>query len=258
MSSQHNLVMLAGDHPSTYVIYNFLQTAGMKPRVLILEQPPGKIRLLARRAKRIGAVTALGQGLFVALAAPILRLEARGRIRTIIRENDLDLTPPPSRFIERVSSVNAPQTIGVLREIQPKVVVVNATRIISRTVLECVPATFINMHAGITPAYRGVHGAYWALVNSDPQGCGVTVHLVDPGIDSGPIISQARIHPTPQDNFASYPWLQLAAGLPLLKNAVQAALNDQLQTSTPTGPSKLWYHPSLWEYLLVRLRRGIR
>ena len=41
------------------------------------------------------------------------------------------------------------------------------------------------MHAGITPQYRGVHGGYWAVVNNDPEHCGVTIHFVDKGIDTG-------------------------------------------------------------------------
>ena len=51
--------------------------------------------------------------------------------------------------------------------------------------LEAVPAVFLNTLAGITPSYRGVHGAYWALVQRQPDACGVTVHLVDAGIDTG-------------------------------------------------------------------------
>jgi methionyl-tRNA formyltransferase len=36
---------------------------------------------------------------------------------------------------------------------------------------------FVNIHVGITPKYRGVHGTYWALVNNDVENSGVTVHL---------------------------------------------------------------------------------
>ena len=107
------------------------------------------------------------------------------------------------------------------------VVVVNGTRIIARRVLEASDAVFINTHCGITPEYRGVHGGYWALYRSDPENCGVTVHLVDPGIDTGGILAQQRIEPGPHDNFVTYPYLQLAAGLPLLVEAVGSALEGR-------------------------------
>ncbi len=72
-------------------------------------------------------------------------------------------------------------------------VLVVGTRIISRKVLVAVAAPFINYHDGITPKYRGIHGGYWASAQSDLANFGVTVHLVDPGIDTGEVLYQARL-----------------------------------------------------------------
>jgi methionyl-tRNA formyltransferase len=104
------------------------------------------------------------------------------------------------------------------------------------------------MHAGITPKYRGVHGVYWALANKDPQNCGVTVHLVDAGIDTGAIISQKNITVNPQDNFVTYPLLQLAEGIPLMKKAIEDILSNRLVIQPATGESRLWHHPTIWQY----------
>ena len=109
-------------------------------------------------------------------------------------------------------------------------VVVSGTRIIAARVLNCVPAVFINMHAGITPLYRGVHGGYWALVERNVDACGVTVHEVDTGVDTGRILGQTRITPNGEDNFVTYGFLQQAAGLPLLKRAIRDACDGQLQS----------------------------
>ena len=91
----------------------------------------------------------------------------------------------PKQIIRRVRSVNNNDTINLLRDINPNAVVVNGTRIISKKVLSCIDAPFINTHLGITLKYRGVHGGYWALANGDPDNYGVTVHLIDVGIDTG-------------------------------------------------------------------------
>jgi methionyl-tRNA formyltransferase len=138
------------------------------------------------------------------------------------------------------------------------VVVVAGTRIIHASVLDAVPATFLNLHAGMTPRYRGVHGGYWALAQGDPEHCGVTVHEVDRGVDTGDVVAQARIAPTERDSFATYPLLQLAAGAPLLVDAVRAALGDRLASRPAEGPSRQWYHPTLWSYLWTRARTGVR
>ena len=116
--------------------------------------------------------------------------------------------------------------------------------------LRCIPAIFINMHAGITPLYRGVHGGYWALAREDPCNCGVSVHLVDEGIDTGSVLGQSLIEPTDADNFVTYGFLQLGAGIPLLMNAVRQALNGQVTTiKSPEGPSRFWSHPTLCSYI---------
>src|SRR5262249_19038049 len=152
------------------------------------------------------------------------RRQSEARIAELKSSLALDDAPiDPARLVQ-VNSANDPETESVLQELKPKVVVVNGTRILSRRLLSSVPAKFINTHAGITPSYRGVHGGYWALVKKDPDACGVTVHLVDEGIDTGLVLGQELIRPTDRDNFVTYPYLQLAAALPLLQTAVRAAL----------------------------------
>jgi folate-dependent phosphoribosylglycinamide formyltransferase PurN len=164
--------------------------------------------------------------------------------------------PPPEPL--RVTSANAPETLEALRDLKPDVIVVNGTRILSRALLGGAPAPFINMHAGITPLYRGVHGGYWALAQGDPANCGVTVHLVDPGVDTGEVLYQARVQPTPRDSYFTYPYLQLAAGVPLLLRAVEDALQGRLAPMRAQGSSAQWSHPGLTGYLWRRLARGVR
>jgi methionyl-tRNA formyltransferase len=126
-------------------------------------------------------------------------------------------------------------------------------------VLNCVPAVFINIHAGITPMYRGVHGGYWALVEHNKEACGVTIHEVDTGVDTGRILGQTRISPNGVDNFATYGFLQLAAGLPLLKRAIRDACEGRLQpVAGPGGESRLWTHPTLGEYIYHRVKSGVK
>ncbi len=51
----------------------------------------------------------------------------------------------------------------------------------------------LNAHMGLLPDYRGVHVAEWAGFNGDPVGC--TVHLIDPGIDTGDILCTRIVDP---------------------------------------------------------------
>lgn len=223
---------------------------------VILEDAEPRYRFLARRTRRYGLSKAFGQALFVALAVPLLEREARARIAEITSTHGLRDDAIPDERVLSVRSANSPECIEALRALAPATVIVNGTRILSRELLECVNARFLNIHCGITPRYRGVHGGYWALVEDDRAHCGVTVHEVDVGIDTGRVVAQARIEPTATDNFASYPLLQIAAALPLFR----AALRSEIPIAVPSAgkPSKLWPHPTLTEYVRARYQRGIR
>lgn len=252
------VVMLTGDGESTRIVFHALERAVGVDRVIV-ERPVPTKQLLKRRAQKLGYATVAGQILFKLVIEKELQLRSRRRAREIKKELDLDDAPLPSDKRLDVPSVNAEETIAALRALSPKVVVVNGTRIIAKRVLEAIDAPFVNTHAGITPLYRGVHGGYWALANGDREHCGVTVHLVDPGIDTGRILGQASIAPTAADSYATYPLLQTAAGIPLLVDAVRAAQRGRLETSpAPEGKSRLWSHPTLAQYVRARLKYGAR
>ena len=258
MSDREHVVLLAGCCDTTNIVCNALKGEFPFARV-ILEEGVAKTQLVRRRVQRLGVRKVAGQLAFQLGVAPALAALSKGRIREILAENHLDLAPPEERVVTRVHSVNDAATIALLREIDPAVVIINGTRILSKALLEAVPTIFLNTHMGITPRYRGVHGGYWALVQRKPDACGVTVHVVDAGIDTGGIVAQALIHPSPRDNFATYPYLQIAKALPLLKRAVRDALGKRLQTvSVKRDGSRLWYHPTLGEYLWHRIAHHVK
>ncbi len=256
-----SVVILAGPTESTSIVYNALKGHFPISRVIV-EGRDSRADFLWRRTRRLGAARVAGQLLFRVVVVPWLTATSQQRIEEIHREMALDRSPVDEHRVLRVASVNSEETIAALRELQPDVVVINGTRIISKRVLDSIPARFINMHAGITPLYRGVHGAYWALADGRRDACGVTVHLVDPGIDTGSIIEQAIIEPTARDNFVTYFPLQLGVGLPMLRRAVAACLEtgqcSAATTAPPAGASRLWSHPTLWCYLWNRVTSGVK
>jgi len=50
----------------------------------------------------------------------------------------------------------------------------------------------VNLHSSLLPKYRGVHPVSWALIDGQTE-TGVTLHRIDSGIDTGPILDQAVI-----------------------------------------------------------------
>ena len=87
----------------------------------------------------------------------------------------------------------------------------------------------------------------------------MTVHLIDAGIDTGKVIRQSLIEPTPEDNFTSYPLLQLAAAIPLLIEALKEFAAGNLKFEGPLSKeSRLWSHPTIDEYLAARWRHRVK
>jgi phosphoribosylglycinamide formyltransferase-1 len=252
------VVLLAGSGDSTDIVANYL-AAQVRELVVVVEEPPSRLRMARRRAHRVGWLEMLGQLLFVGLLQPILTRRGTPRRIAILRAAGVDTTHRPADH--RVSSVNDPGTVSLVASLHPTLVVVHGTRIIASTVLKSMGCPAINLHAGITPRYRGVHGGYWALVDSHPEWVGSTVHLVDPGIDTGSILGQTTFEVSAEDTFATYPDLHLVHGLPLLGTQVSAVMAGEALRTRPVGlapGSGLHYHPTLWGYLWHRWRRGVR
>lgn len=251
------VVLLATEGPTTWMVVNALRKHYPDLR-LVLEEPVSRVSLLRGRLKRCGWVEVMGQLAFMALV-PWLRRAGQRRVHEILVEQGLDDRPAQGMEVHRVASINGSDTRELLSALEPDVVILNGTRIVSGAVLAACGVPILNIHCGITPTYRGVHGGYWALRMGDSDRAGVTVHLVDRGIDTGGVLYQTPIAPREEDQFTTYPYLQYAAGIPLLQR-VLANLEGGggLQVvETSERPSRLHYHPTLWCYLSGRFR-GVR
>jgi folate-dependent phosphoribosylglycinamide formyltransferase PurN len=222
---------------------------------IVVERPVSRRALLRGRVRRLGLVHVAGQMAFM-LFARVLHYLSRGRIAEIERRHDMAPRWPESCERIDVPSVNSSECVAAIKRLDPRVVLLLGTRIVDRHTLAAITPPLINYHAGITPKYRGIHGGYWAKAEGDLANFGVTVHMVDPGIDTGAVLHQARFTPDARDNYATFPYLQLAAVLPLMEQAARDAIAGKLAPQTVNLPSRLWSHPTIWSYLAAGLRRG--
>jgi folate-dependent phosphoribosylglycinamide formyltransferase PurN len=252
------VVLLVDRSDLSRIIYHALE-GEFHIEAVVREARVHRLTLFAKRLKRFGLRTALGQVAFAVFLIPWLKREGTRRRREILLEYGLNDSPLPAQRVIDVPSVNTDNIAHLLQNLNPKVIVVNGTRILEAMLLNATSAVLLNTHVGITPRYRGVHGGYWALASGDSDNCGVTVHKIDKGIDTGDIVAQATIRPMPADNFSTYPLLQVATAIPLLKQAIRDALGGNLNT-VPAGAdrSRLWSHPTAFEYLKARFSLGVR
>lgn len=79
-----------------------------------------------------------------------------------------------------------------LKETEPDIVAVLGSSIIKTHIISVPRITMVNIHSGLSPYYRGTWSYGWPLVNGEPEYIGVTVHHINPGIDTGDIICQTK------------------------------------------------------------------
>ena len=78
---------------------------------------------------------------------------------------------------------------------KPIVLVVAAgyMRLLDPAFLQAFPARVINVHPALLPAFPGLHVVQQAI-DYGVKVFGVTVHFLDTGVDTGPIILQRALH----------------------------------------------------------------
>jgi phosphoribosylglycinamide formyltransferase-1 len=126
-------------------------------------------------------------------AAFALTRAARHGIQTVIHEN--------GAFASRLEYDAA--LVKILRSYGVELVVLAGfMRILSDVVIAAFPNAIMNIHPALLPAFPGLHAQKQAL-DYGVRLAGCTVHFVDPGTDTGPIILQAAVPVEQDDNVES-------------------------------------------------------
>ena len=86
-----------------------------------------------------------------------------------------------------------------LAELKPDAIVVAAFgQILPQSILEIPPFGCINIHPSLLPKYRGVAPVPAAILNGD-EFTGVSIMLMDKGIDTGPVLTSVHVPVLQQD-----------------------------------------------------------
>jgi phosphoribosylglycinamide formyltransferase-1 len=75
-------------------------------------------------------------------------------------------------------------------------------RLLGPRFLSAFAGRILNVHPALLPAFPGLHAARQALA-AGVKITGCTVHLVDEGVDTGPIVAQAAVPVLPNDDEAA-------------------------------------------------------
>ncbi|MGE5593536.1 MAG: phosphoribosylglycinamide formyltransferase [Betaproteobacteria bacterium] len=108
------------------------------------------------------------------------------------------------------------------------VVLAGFMRVLGRTFLEAFPGRVINIHPSLLPAFRGLEAQRQAL-EYGVKYSGCTVHFVDEGVDTGPILGQRVVPVMPDDTVESLSARILEQEHELLVECVRAVAEGRVR-----------------------------
>ncbi len=92
-----------------------------------------------------------------------------------------------------VRDLGHPTTMQALAQLSPDVGAVACfSRRIPEAILDLFPFGVLNVHPSLLPTYRGPSPLFWQL-RAGEERVGVTVHLMDKGLDTGDVLAQTHI-----------------------------------------------------------------
>ena len=166
------------------------------------------------------------------------RPEGRGRaaapspVKKAALEHGLDVVQP--------ASLREPAEVERLAALKSDVIVVAAYgQILPQSVLDIPAYGCLNVHPSLLPRYRGATPVPAAILAGDEE-TGVTIMLMDAGMDTGPTLSQFVVDIEPEDTTASLTIRLARAGARLLGETLPLWLDGSL-TPQPQDASKATY-----------------
>lgn len=125
-------------------------------------------------------------------------------------------------------NINSDHAIEIITKLAPDLVIsVYFNQILKERLLSIPKYGAINVHPAYLPDYKGVSPVFWALVNGE-KFTGVSVHAIDKGVDTGDILSQAKVSIDRADTEDSLYWRCSKKGALLVVKVVKNIRNGKI------------------------------
>lgn len=161
------------------------------------------------------AIFASGTGTnFVALDQHIQKSKLPIRIQCLICDQPTALVINEARkrnipvWTHRLNEFESKKAyeMAILKELRQYkldlIVLAGYMKIVTDVLLNAYPQSIVNLHPALLPSFPGKNGIEDAF-NYGVKVTGVTVHWIDTGIDTGPIIAQEAVNILPDDSVES-------------------------------------------------------
>jgi len=162
-------------------------------------------------------------------------------------------------------SLKQPEEQERLADLRSEVIIVAAYgQILPRSVLDIPPFSCLNIHPSLLPRHRGPSPVTATILAGD-EDAGVSIMLLDEGMDTGPVLAQRQVAITPQDTTGSLTAKLAQIGAQLLMENLPLWIEGKL-TSEPQDKEKATYSRLIgkedgkidWHLPAIELWRRVR
>lgn len=127
------------------------------------------------------------------VVATVLHPEARRSFSAELA----DATPKTAQVFDGARLADS-DVLGALAALRPDIAVSALFGyIVRRPFIDLFPRGVVNLHSALLPYNRGAHPNVWSIIDRTPAG--VTLHLIDEGVDTGPVLAQRAVDVLPHD-----------------------------------------------------------
>lgn len=124
-------------------------------------------------------------------------------------------------------------------------------RIIPARILELFGDRAVNVHPALLPHYKGPQPTLSLLVDGEADRYGgITIHQLDKGIDTGPVIARRRVPFTPHTHFHVWIYEIARAAADLAGNELQQYLNGDIEALPQVAASGNYRKSDRFEFVI--------
>lgn len=215
--------------------------AHFKVNVIYESQANRRRRLFLKRIRKY-PVKFLGQAVFTLLQ---LRFKS-GRLYKLKLSELKSFPRKKPGILKEVSNINQIDFNSLKADNPYDYVLLAGVGILSSSTINKLEKPILNVHFGITPKYRGVHGGYYALRDKDWKNLGITYHYVDEGIDTGEPIRHVLLNKPYGLNYHTVRLEQTIVMLKTLEETFTEYILPLKKDVLTVVDSKCWKAPSIW------------
>jgi len=188
----------------------------------------------------LAALIQQGENIVGVITVPDLPGQKRPNpVKELALEQGLPLLQP--------AKLKHPEAVAWVRKLKPDLLVLAfVTDFAPLEMIRSATHGGVNYHPSLLPQYRGGSAINWAVISGEKE-TGVTIHQIDAGLDTGPIILQEKVAIAPDDTVKSLYFEKLyPLGIRLIARAA-ALIREGKARPVPQDESKATFQPVIRE-----------